>query len=401
MMRARVVCAFVTLTWAGAVHAQERLLGSATATTTPTFTLWNFGSGAVQPDPLGGESVRVTRVWELNLPFAAVVPVGRWLTIDASGAYERGEVDLGTTDTALHATRYTLNGLTDIKVRAVIHLVEDHVLLSLGANAPSGTTSLSVEQLKALRIIAAPGLELPTSTLGIGLGGTAGLVLAARTGNWAWAVGSSYEVRGSYTPYETFIATVQSPSYQPGNTLRFDVGADGYIGQSNMTFDVGADVYAHDALNSPQTGGSVFRANVELGPAFRGSWSWRFTPGGFHDITLYALDRYRSKYSQNDVSVPGTSGNYLDAGLRSIIALGTTTGWVLDLGFVDQTGLAVDHSFAAAGMLGGGLTIGIAQTIGHFSLEPFLRGQVGRLDLGPSHPIATGGSIGLSLRVRS
>lgn len=378
------------------------ITGQAQVTTaaTPSMTVWTFGASAVEPDPLTGQNLKIQRVWQFTAPLGVAAPIGKWITVDASGAYSLSEVDLGAPDAALHTTHYTLDGLTDIKVRVVAHLVGDNVLLSLGGNAPSGTTSLSTEQLKALSVVAAPALELPTPTLGVGPSGTGGIVLATRALGWAWALGSSYEMRGSYTPYAAFIAAVQSPDYQPGNTLRFDLGADGYIGQSEMTFALGADVFSHDELEVPQVKAGPLFADIELGPELRGSWSWQLVPPGFHSLTLYALDRYRSKYSQGGVPVGGTWGNYADAGIRGAIALGSSTSWIVGLHFIDQTGLAIDHSFASAGILAGGLTLGIDQKVGPFAVQQVITGQYGRLDLGAVSPMAASGTVGLSIRWR-
>jgi hypothetical protein len=398
MMRRLVLLAALPV----AAQAQGRLTGVTTSDATPQINYWSFSSySAVQPDQLGGDSVRVAHVWQFSIPIDVAVPIGDRFTVDASGAYQTGTVQLAGPDTALHTNHYTLSGLTDIKLRMVARLVGDNVLLTLGVNAPTGTTKLDAEQYKALRILAAPALELPNATLGTGPGGVVGIVLARHIAGWSWAVGGSYELRGSYVPIEAYAAFAAAPNYQPGNTAHFELGVDGYIGSSNMTFGLTGNVYAHDALTTTDSGGAKYTAKVHLGPSFQGTWQWQFATPGFRDLSLYAVDRYRTKYDEGGPSIAGTSGNYLDAGLRAAIALGESTSLTVGLGFVDQTGLSVDNSFATAGIVGGTVTLGLAQDFGAYRLEPFVRGGYGKLDMGSHSPTAAsfGGGVVFRLRI--
>jgi hypothetical protein len=283
----------------------------------------------------------------------------------------------------------------------VARVIGDNVLLTLGVNAPTGTTNLNAEQYKALRILAAPALELPNATLGTGPGGVVGIVLAKHIAGWSWAIGGSYEIRGSYVPIEAYAAFAAAPNYQPGNTAHFELGADGYIGSSDMTFGLTGNVYAHDALTTTDSGGAKYTANVHLGPSFQGTWQWTFATPGFRDLSLYAVDRYRTKYDEGGPAIAGTSGNYLDAGVRAALPIGESTSWTVALGFVDQTGLSIDNSFATAGITAGTVTLGLAQDFGAYRLEPFVRGGYGKLDMGNHNPTAAtlGGGVVFRLRI--
>jgi hypothetical protein len=398
MMRRLLLLALLPV----AASAQGRLTGVTNSDATPQINYWSFSSGsAVQPDQLGGDSVRVAHVWQFSIPIDVAIPIGDRFTIDASGAYQTGTVQLAGQDTALHTSHYTLSGITDIKLRMVARVIGDNVLLTLGVNAPTGTTNLNAEQYKALRILAAPALELPNATLGTGPGGVVGIVLAKHIAGWSWAIGGSYEIRGSYVPIEAYAAFAAAPNYQPGNTAHFELGADGYIGSSNMTFGLTGNVYAHDALTTTDSGGAKYTANVHLGPSFQGTWQWTFATPGFRDLSLYAVDRYRTKYDEGGPAIAGTSGNYLDAGLRAALPIGESTSWTVGLGFVDQTGLSIDNSFATAGITAGTVTLGLAQDFGAYRLEPFVRGGYGKLDMGNHNPTAAtlGGGVVFRLRI--
>ena len=398
MMRRLFLLGFLPV----AAGAQGRLTGVTNSDATPQINYWSFSSGsAVQPDQLGGDSVRVAHVWQFSIPIDVAIPIGDRFTIDASGAYQTGTVQLAGQDTALHTSHYTLSGITDIKLRMVARVIGDNVLLTLGVNAPTGTTNLNAEQYKALRILAAPALELPNATLGTGPGGVVGIVLAKHIAGWSWAIGGSYEIRGSYVPIEAYAAFAAAPNYQPGNTAHFELGADGYIGSSNMTFGLTGNVYAHDALTTTDSGGAKYTANVHLGPSFQGTWQWTFATPGFRDLSLYAVDRYRTKYDEGGPAIAGTSGNYLDAGLRAALPIGESTSWTVALGFVDQSGLSIDNSFATAGITAGTVTLGLAQDFGAYRLEPFVRGGYGKLDMGNHNPTAAtlGGGVVFRLRI--
>jgi hypothetical protein len=382
--------------------AQGRLTGVTNSDVTPQFTYWSFSSAtAVQPDQLGGDSVHVAHVWQFSIPIDVAVPIGDRITVDASGAYQTGSVQLAGTDTALHVDHYTLSGLTDIKLRMVTRVVGDNVVLTLGVNAPAGRTSLNAEEYKALRVLAAPALELPNATLGTGPGGVVGLVLAKHIAGWSWAIGGSYEIRGSYVPIEAYAAFSAAPKYQPGNTAHFELGADGYIGSSNMTFGLTGNLYQHDALTTTDSGGAKYTAKVHLGPSFHATWQWRLAAPGFRELSLYAVDRYRTKYDEGGPSIAGTDGNYLDAGIRAALPVGEATSLTVGLGFENQTGLSVDNSFATAGMTAGTVTLGLAQDFGAYRLEPFVRGGYGKLDMGSHYPTATtfGGGVVFRLRI--
>ena len=79
---------------------------------TPQFNYWTFSSSnAVQPDQLGGDSVRVAHVWQFSIPIDVAIPIGDRFTVDASGAYQTGTVQLagaghGAPYEPLHAERH-------------------------------------------------------------------------------------------------------------------------------------------------------------------------------------------------------------------------------------------------------------------------------------------------------
>jgi len=376
------------------------LNGRGVSTVGPVYESWSLGGGGVwQPDPLGADSVLVRRVSQWSIPVSVVVPIGAHWTVDAAGAYAHGTVELNGPDTTLGTSRYQLNGITDVQMRLVGRLAGDNLLLTFGVNAPSGKTSLSDAEFKALRIIAAPAFGMTSPQLGTGFGAIAGVVAARQWGAWSWAAGASYQMRRSYVPIAT-LAEAAGPDFRPGNATRFSIGADRLLGQSALTVRVSAEVYQHDQLTLATTGGQSINSSVQLGPTFSTDWRLLIASRSIKDFTLRAIYTYRSSFKREGSAVPGSSGQYTWVDLHGLIPVGERTSILTEVSGVYQTGLNVNTSLAAAGMTSGGLTLGLAQQMGSFQLTPFVRGQVGRLDTGAQKATATQYAAGVSMALR-
>ena len=385
---------------AWSLGAQERLVGYRVSTLTPVYETWSFGDGVGQPDQFGNEDVRVTRASQWSLPLGVVVPIGERWTVDVSGAYASGDVELAAPDTALGVDGYALSGVSDLKLRATGQILGDGLLLTLGVNAPTGKTSLGGAELAALRVLAAPALGFQTPALGAGPGGTTGLVLARQLAGWAWALGASYEIRGTYAPIAALTAGAPSPDFQPGGALHLSLGADGLLGQHGMTVNVAADVYGRDRLTVKGADGSEARADVQLGPTLTAEWQLRVAAPRFSELTLYVVDRFRTSYEQGDSTVAGSSGNYLDFGVRGVLPATRTLGIVARLEGRHQTGLDADNTLATAAMVSGAATLGLAYERGRYALQPFVRAQLGSIETGAETVSASALAAGVTLGAR-
>jgi hypothetical protein len=318
--------------------------------------------------------------------------------VSLSSSYASGEVALASPDAALGAGRYALSGLTDVRLRATGRRVGDGVLLTLGLNVPTGPTSLDPAQLSALRVLAAPALGLQPAAVGTGLAGTSGIVLARTLGDWAWALGASYELRGTYAPVAAFIAGTAEPDFDPGDALHLSLGTDGFLGRHGLTVGVSADFYTEDKLT---TGNAGSEATVQLGPIVTAEAQLRLAAGGLRDLTLYAVERYRSSFKRAGETVPGSSGHYTEAGLRGVIPAGRSMGIVAALHGRYHTGLEVDNTLATAAVRTGGATLGVAFDLGRSgTLQPFVRGQLGTIETGGRRTDARGIAAGVVLGVR-
>jgi hypothetical protein len=389
----------------GPLHAQGRLVGYRSASLGVVYENWNFSDGVIQPTPSGDHTVLVDHASEVSFPLSVNVPIGERWTVGLSTAYSSGRVVLSGTDPELNTNRYTLSGLTDARIRA-IGRISPTISVTLGLNAPTGQTSLDPEELSAFRVLAAPALSFQVARLGSGVSGTAGVVLSRQLGAvWAGALGVSYEVRGKYDP-GTLVPALSNTDYSPGDALRISLGLDGPLGQNGMTLGLSADFYPnHDEISDPGLANGD-ALTTQLGPVLTADWQLRVGAARFRELTFYAIDRYRTKYgsgssSKGTVAVSNSSGNYLDIGIRSILAAASGTGILAAINFRHQTGLEADETIATAGMVSGAATLGLVRELGHgYVVQPFVRGQVGRIKTGELSSTATGIAGGVTLGLR-
>jgi hypothetical protein len=381
------------------LEAQDRLFPTRSATIGPLFERWSFGAGLLQPSSNGTGSVELESATAWSVPIAASIGLGDRWALDVSTAYSNGTVTLRSADASLGRDDYALSGFTDVRARLTGRLVGDNVIATIGANLPTGTTSLDPEEFAALRVLSAPALGMQTPALGTGFGATAGVVLARQVASWAWALGASYELRRTYTPV-SFATGASAPDMDPGDALHLTLGTDGLVGQSGMTFALSADFFSDDKLETTVAGAGAGAASVttHLGPIFTLDWQLRVAAPSLRELTLYAVDRYRTPYERGGREVDESSGNYLDLGARAVFPLSPNTGLLSVLNLRHQTGLKSDSTLATAAAAGAGLTVGLVQSFGAgFSLQPFVRADYAKIKSVDASATGTGLAAGIAL----
>ena len=400
---AMLTLAGVALAWRPAA-AQGRLVGYGTSGLTAMYERWSFGDGMPQPVRGDEDSVLVSHASQVSFPIMVRMPLVRQWMFDLSAAYSFGRVELAGQDPALNTDRYTLDGITDARLRATGRL-NPTVSVTLGLNIPVGRTSLDSVEYEAFRVLAAPALSFQTARLGAGISGTAGVVLSRQLGPaWAGALGASYEIRGRYEP-GALIAALSSSEYSPSDALRISAGLDGLVGQHGLTVGLSADVYPNsEEISDAQLEGGTLTS--QLGPVLSADVQLRLASRSLRELTLYAVDRYRTRYRSGssvtgNSSVPESSGNYLDLGIRAVIPSGPRAGILVVPNFRHQTGLKSDDTFATAAIVSGSMTVGLIREIGTaYLLQPFVRAQVGRLESGEREATATAIAGGVTLGLR-
>lgn len=402
LSRRAVVVTLLTAATFLPLAAQGRLVGYRTSAAGPVYEHWSFSDGVYQPTTSGSDSVLVESAFQFSVPITLTAPVGDRWSVDLSTGYAAGRVNLAGNDSALNVARYSLSGLTDLRLRATGKLSEA-VIVTVGLNLPTGKADLDEEEFNALRVLAAPALSFQVPSLGTGFAGTGGVVLARQLGAWAWALGASYEVRGGYSP-GAVASGLFIDGFNPSDAFRVSLGADRLIGPHGMTVGLSADFYTKDRLTAGsviEPGGQQAEIVTQLGPVLTLDWQLRIATARFRELTLYAVDRYRTRFKRGGDKVEGSSGNYLDAGVRSVLPLSSSAGLMASLNFRHQTGLDVDNTFSTAGLVGAAATIGVLKNVGqYYTVQPFVRGQVGRLESGEQSTTVTGFAGGVTLGLR-
>ena len=393
-MSARIALLALALAALPAVTAAQDRRSPAVAAASPLLEHWSFGDGIRQR--FGGGDVVVRSATQWSIPLSLAIPIGTRWTADISGAYASGEVQLASFDSTLRTDSYVLSGMTDVKLRLVGRLVGDNVLVTVGANVPTGETTLDQESLSALAVLAAPALRLQSPALGLGPGGTVGLVLARPIGGWAWALAGSYEHRGSYAPIAALVAGAPDPTLDPGEVVHVSLGADGLIGQHGLTLSLTGDLYSSDAFSTRAATGPTSRTVIRLGPTGSAELQLRIAAPRLRELSVYAVDRYRSSYKQDGRTVAGSSGNQLDAGARAVVPLSRTMGLMLGLDARHHTGLDVDDALATAAYAGAGGAIGLDIGRGDGIVRVFSRAQFGRVESGDASATARGLGAGVA-----
>jgi hypothetical protein len=199
---------------------------------------------------------------------------------------------------------------------------------------------------------------------------------------------------------------LSNPDYSPSDALRLSLGLDGPVGQHGMTVGLSAGFYpTHDEISDPRLTGGI-ALTTQMGPVLSVDWRFRLATAHMRELTVYAVDRYRTKYglgtsATGTLAVDQSSGNYLDAGIRGVFAAGTATGILTTVNFRHQTGLEVDQTLATARMVSGALTVGLVHQLGSdYVLQPFVRCQLGRLKSFEESTTATGVTGGVTVGVR-
>lgn len=373
--------------------AQSHTQPTMSATLSPIWQRWTFTT------PITQDSARLQRVEQMLFPMSVMLPFSESWSLDVIGGYAIGTVELESSQAALRTL--DLRGPTDVKLRLTGRMASDHLILTLGFNAPAGKTKLKGDDLEATQILGAPGLRMPAPVLGNGLGATGGLVVARRLFGWAVAVGSAYELRNSYSPIEAEISGVASPTdLDPGDAIHVSLGADRLLGDHRLVLAAIADFYGDDRLSMTQLGLTA-SSTYRLGRTTAVLAQADLAVPAFREFTAFARLHHRAAFRDaTGVTATGSDGNVFDAGLRATLGRPRGFGLVLRADAYIDSGLEIDESLATAATNMAVGTIGIAIPLGSASFVPYVRFQRGRIDTGPETSPVRGMTTGIILGPR-
>jgi len=369
---------------ASTLHAQDRLVGSKLAAVGASFESISFGdAGLVQTAFNGLDSVRVQRVRQFTLPLTAAMPMGAGWRLDITTLYSTGSVTYRDGSANGASRTATLAGVSDIRLRATGRVLRDGLIVTVGANAPTGRTTLSTAEFSALRILSSPALGMGSTPVGAGPSGTVGAVVPQQLGGWQMAYGASYEVRGRYQPIAALTAGSASADFQPGGVARASITGDRIVGPHRLIVAMAADVFATDRLGGPvgtgTSGSSSRESTVRLGPVFSADGQLQLSVPRTRELLAYSAYRWRAPFSRDGITVERSSGTYLESGVRGALSMGPGRDFVFATDGRWHSGLGVDQGLPTSGVTSGSLTLGVNVRRGLMTLQPYMRGQAGSL----------------------
>ena len=387
-----------------AVRAQDRLVGARALAVGTTVEALAFGGGGVlQPAALGIDSARIRGVRQWSVPVSVAVPIGTRWTVDVTALYVRAEVrsDAGARGTGGVRTDL-LEGASDVRVRATGRVLGEGVLLTLGANLPTGRDALAGAQLAALRVTASPALALVAPPVTTGAGVTLGLLATRQWRGWTWVAGASGELRGRTQPVAQLAAGSGALDYRPGPAVRLSAGGDGLLGPHRLAVTATAELFGEDALEGSA---ATLRRTVRLGPIVGGDAQLALAVPRARDVTLWTSVRHRTPFARDGARVAGTAATYLDGGVRTAWPLRPRLDLVLAGDARWHSGLDAAQGLPTAGVVAGGALVGVAVRRGRVDWQPWLRAQLGRVRtadaaLPGARATLAGASAGLTLLTR-
>jgi hypothetical protein len=361
-------------------HAQLPFDGKSGWQVAPTAQAWNFTCCSNDTT-----TSSLQKASQLTLPLSGAFAIGRHFLLDAYVAYVMGSTTTRDSGNVPSRTA-SVNGFTDMTVRGSFRLHGDDMMITLGVNLPTGLTNLDSTQFAAQEVLGAPVLQAMSPVLGSGFSGTLGLVGAKRIGSWSWGAGASYQYRVEYSPMQAAAlglgTSVTNVKLAPGSAIRASIGADGLVGSGAMAFSAAVTIYTQDELTRTLPGDTLLQTQVTLGPMIQGEWRWRTSTEAFRQLSVYAYDRYVSRYKSAGKTVPGTNGNFLYGGITGMSPFSPNWGLVTQLHGRWLTGLSIDNTLATAATVTGGAGIGLYWVAGSFTLTPMLGAEYGQIDSG-------------------
>lgn len=215
-----------------------------------------------------GEGTSAVTAEQVAIPLAIVFRPYKRLSVDFTTAVAYTRV------VENDSTVSEIYGGTDTQLRAHLQLLMDHLVLTVGANAPSGQYYVDAEQQDAATIIGNDFLYFPISSMGNGPSGTAGIALAWQLFNFNVGVGGSMRKSMEFTPYGSGSSEVR---YQPADETRLQATLERALWLGTASVGVTLAKFGEDQVDSTtySTGDrvitsagwavSVWRAQLALG----------------------------------------------------------------------------------------------------------------------------------------
>ena len=118
---------------------------------------------------------------------------------------------------------------------------------------------------------------------------------------------------------------------------------------------------------------------MRLGPVFSADAQLQIAAPRVRELLAYTSYRWRAPVARDGITVERSSGQYVDAGVRTVLPLGARRDLVLSTDARWHSGLGVDLGLPTAGVTSGTATVGVNLRRSLLSMQPYIRAQVGSL----------------------
>lgn len=252
----------------------------------------------------GDQKIALTQI---AAPIAALYQATERLSFDLATAYAR--VD-GRQRAGSETRTSDIAGLTDTQLRGSYVFGQDAVIVTLGANLPTGQATATEEQFLAAGLIGNDFLLFPISSMGSGLAATGGIALARAFGDWNAGLGASMRRAAEYEPYEFNGVRAH---YQPGDEYRARLGLDRVLGDGRVALGATWSTFGSDV-----SGSTTFATGDRF--AVQGGWSGVLA-GGEYQVAGWNLYRARGKRADGTDAPPENIANVSVGGSYGVSAL--------------------------------------------------------------------------------
>jgi hypothetical protein len=186
-----------------------------------------------------------TQISQWAFPVYIHYPVTRQLTFRINDSISFSSLD----------DKASLNGLSDLKVKASYRMMADSVLLAAGLGLPIGKNSLDIEQAEVASELYTDVFDFAVTRLGEGLILNLAAATAREVGAFVVGAGAGYLHKG---PYET-TADVDT-KYNPGNEMNLTGGVNWKREQLRFRIDLIYTLYTVDKVGDEE----VFQQGNQL-----------------------------------------------------------------------------------------------------------------------------------------
>jgi hypothetical protein len=370
------------------VRAQDKLTSYKAVSTGIVVEVVSFGSGLAQST--NGAPSTIQSATQILVPVSLSMPLTTGWSFDMASLYSTSQAKFGSTS----SETANLAGVGDVRLRLSGKLMGDALVMTLGANIPTGVHDLTGEQIAALSVLAAPALGIYLPAVSSGGSQTLGLVTAHWVEDWSFAAGLSYELRNQFSPVAALANGLSSPKFDPGDAVHLSLGGDGLVGEHSLSVTAIADVYTEDKLLAS---GSDRGSRVKLGPTIGIDATLRLASTSIKDPAIYVSERVRGAFNRDGQTVGGSSVNYLAAGIRGARPLSRSTDLTAAFDAWNHSGILSNHALVTAATTSASVTLGLDIRSGQYSFRPFIRSRAGTIDTGVQTATMSGASFGMSL----